>query len=193
MVAMPRFSRESMVASMTELALLLPVRDATFDVALYGAACLVLATTLRKSVSTIDAVAVDGQSEIDEAVRKLARKHGWPSDWMNDHMRAHLNRKVEAPWQHMLLLRLPPAPWQRLRIFVPDWDYMLSLEVSGLALNAPIDQQKNAELRYLMRVTGVCSAADLQDLLVRYNSGSCEKARMATLAHSVWRQCAATC
>lgn len=189
MGAMPTFSRKSMVQSLNELALLLPIQDTTFDLALYGAACLVLATTLRASVSIIDAVAVEGQSAIDEAVSKLARKHHWPSGWMNDRMRSHLNRRVEAPWHHILLLRLPPEPQQRLRVFVPDWDYMLSLEVSALALNVPIDRQKQTELRYLMRVTGVRGAADLDALLTRYNSGPCEKRRMAALAHSVWRQC----
>lgn len=190
MGVMPRFSRESMVTSLTKLALLLPLRDTTIDLAVYGSACLVLATTLRDFVSTIDAVAVEGQWFIDEAAGELARKNGWPSDWLNDHMHIHLNRKVEAPSHHMLLLQLPPSPEHRLRVFVPDWDYLLSLEVSGLALDQPINRKRRTELKHLMRVVGVRTATDLDDLLSRYNSGPCEKRRMAALAHSVWWQCA---
>ena len=192
MGVMPRFSRKLMVTSLTKLARLLPLRDTTIDLAVYGPACLVLTTKLRDFVPTIDAVADEGQSLIDEAAGELARKHGWPSDWLNDHIRIHLNCKVEAPSHHMLLLQLPPSPQHRLRVFVPDWDYLLSLEVSGLALDEPIDRERCKELKYLMHVVGVRTAADLDALLSRYNSGPCEKRRMAALAHSIWWQCTAT-
>ena len=88
------------------------------------------------------------------------------------------------------MLRLPAAPRQGLRVFVPEWDYLLTLKVSALNLKDPLDSQKRGELRYLMNVSGVRAAEDLDDLLTRYNSGPCEKRRMTALAHAVWSQCA---
>ncbi|MFN4015563.1 MAG: hypothetical protein ACK4JB_09510 [Reyranella sp.] len=191
MTKAPSFSRETLVETLTELAGLVGVHETTVDLALYGPACLLMATTLYTTVTTIDAVAVEGQSQVDEAVVQLAGKHGWPSNWMTDRIRKHLNRRVEPPSHHLLMLRVPAAPLQRLRVFVPEWDYLLTLKVSALTLSEPIDRQKQRELRYLMRVSGVRAAGDLDDLLTRYNSNPCEKRRMTALAHAVWWQCAA--
>lgn len=187
----PSFTRGTLVETLTELAGLVGVHETTVDLALYGPACLLLATNLYTTVTTIDAVAVEGQLQVDQAVVQLAGKHGWPSTWMTDRIRKHLNRRVEPPSHHLLMLRMPAAPFQRLRVFVPEWDYLLTLKVSALALGKPIDRQKQRELRYLMRVSAVRSAGDLDNLLTRYNSGPCEKRRMTALAHAVWWQCAA--
>lgn len=187
----PRFTREALVETLTELAGLVGVHETTVDLALYGPACLLLATNLYATVTTIDAVAVEGQLQVDHAVAQLAGKHGWPSTWMTDRVRKHLNRRVEPPSHHLLILRVPEAPLQRLRVFVPEWDYLLTLKVSALDLKEPLDPQKRRELRYLMSVSGVRAAGDLDDLLTRYNSGPCEKRRMTALAHAVWLQCAA--
>jgi hypothetical protein len=73
----------------------------------------------------------------------------------------------------------------------PEWDYMLSLEVTGIAPDAPIDRQKCAELHYLVRAARVRGATDHDDLSTRYNSGPFEKRHMAALAHSIWRQTSA--
>lgn len=191
MIKAPSFSRESLVETLTELAGLVGVQEKTVDLALYGPACLLLATTLHATVTTIDAVAVEGQLQVDQAVAQMAGKHGWPSTWMTDRIRRHLNRRVEPPAHHLLMLRVPAAPMQRLRVYVPEWDYLLTLKISALTLNEPINMQKQRELRYLMRVSGVRVAGDLDDLLTRYNSGPCEKRRMTALAHAVWWQCAA--
>lgn len=185
----PSFSRETLVETLTELGGLVGVQETTVDLALYGPACLLLVTTLRTTVTTIDAVAVEGQLQVDQAATQLAGKYGWPSTWMTDRIRQHLNRRVEAPAHHHLILRIPPAPLHRLRVFVPEWDYLLTLKVSALALNEPIKLQKQQELRYLMRVSGVRAAGDLDALLARYNSGPCERRRMTALAHAVWWQC----
>lgn len=186
----PRFTRESLVETLTELAGLVGMHQTTVDLALYGPACLLLATDLYTTVATIDAVAVEGQLQVDHAVAQLAGKRGWPSSWMTDRVRKHLNRRVEPPSHHLLMLRLPAAPRQGLRVFVPEWDYLLTLKVSALNLKDPLVSQKRGELRYLMNVSGVRAAEDLDDLLTRYNSGPCEKRRMTALAHAVWSQCA---
>ena len=187
----PSFTREALVETLTELAGLVGVHETTVDLALYGPACLLLATDLYATVTTIDAVAVEGQLQVDHAVAQLAGKHGWPSTWMTDRVRKHLNRRVESPSHHLLMLRVPAAPLQRLRVFVPEWDYLLTLKVSKLNLKEPLDRRKRRELRYLMDVSGVRAAGDLDDLLTRYNSGPCEKRRMTALAQAVWWQCAA--
>jgi hypothetical protein len=148
------FTRESLVTALTELAQLVDRHETAIDLALYGPACLLLATPLRPATTTIDAVAAEGQSWIDEAAARLAERHSWPSAWMTDRVRRHLNHRVEVPARHLLMLRVPSASAQRLRMFVPEWDYLRSLEVSALLMNEPISLQEQEEFRHLRRVSG---------------------------------------
>ena len=188
-VGPPDFTRESLIAALTELAQLIDSHETTIDLALYGPACLLLATPLRPATTTIDAVAAEGQSWIDKAAVRLAERHGWPSTWMTDRARKHLNHRIGVPAHHLLMLRVPLAPTERLRVFVPEWDYLLSLKVSALLMDEPISPQEQQELRHLMRASGVHSEGDLDGLLTRFRSGPCERRRMLALAHAVWWQC----
>ena len=169
---LPVFSRSLLRETLSELALLIPEDLTNYDISLYGPACLLSVGASHKLTSIIDAVAVERQDLLDEAATRVASAHRWSRAWITDRIRGHLNRKVGIPVGHRLLMRLP-SPVHKLRVFVPDWVTSFA-EATALPLNAPLDRQKQGELKYLMRMVGVYTATDLTQALTKYYSGPCE-------------------
>src|SRR5690349_9378047 len=106
---LPNFSRSALREALSELAQHLPSESPGVDLSLYGPACLLAAGISNNPISVIDAVAVERQDLIDQAATQLANVHRWPHGWITDRFRIHLNRRVEIPANHRLMVRLPPA------------------------------------------------------------------------------------
>ena len=62
------------------------------DLAVYGGSCLMLGSNFRKASQDVDAVAATDQSSIDRVAADIAKRRGWPRDWLNDGVRTTLVR-----------------------------------------------------------------------------------------------------
>ena len=90
----------------------------------------------------MDAVAVDDRSFLDEAVRVVAARRGWPADWLNDGVRVYLSPKVDGLGQHSLFATYPAEETPGLPVFVPSPEYMLAMKLMALRIDPAGDRSK---------------------------------------------------
>ena len=83
----PAMSGEQMRQYLTEVGAHLAARRLTGEIVLAGGAVMVMALNARGGSRDIDAVFVKEATAIVEAARDVARAHGLPVVWLNDHVR----------------------------------------------------------------------------------------------------------
>jgi len=93
---MPTFTKAELSEALHELGQFCVEAGKVIDIAISGGSCLILVSNFRFSSEDVDAVALEDQAFVDDASRKIATRHAWPEDWLNDGVRTYLSSAVEG-------------------------------------------------------------------------------------------------
>lgn len=115
-----------------------------------GGAAMALAYDIRRTTTDIDAV-FEPKSEVYEAARRIAARHGLPDDWLNDAVKGMLPGADPQPREVMSL----PG----LRVSVPSPRYLLALKVYA----SRVDRDRD-DIVFLANQCNAHSAAEVLDI-----------------------------
>lgn len=94
------FDREDIVAALNELVNHLVAASATSHIRIVGGAAVALQFGRYATTSDVDAL-YRADSAVEEAVVAIARKRGWPEDWLNDKVKMWASHfDGPADWVH---------------------------------------------------------------------------------------------
>src|SRR5262249_52472085 len=104
---------------------------------------------------------------VDEASHKIAARHGWPEDWLNDGVRTYLSPALEGHQAHELLATYPSELKPGLRLYVPTAEYMLAMKLMALRI-APTEGKDLEDIIRLMEVIGLKDKAKVVEFAAQF-------------------------
>ena len=87
-MATPDFTASKLRAAFRELSLELVARGARGHIYVVGGAAIAPSFDARRHTADVDAVSEGGWSAMEEAVRAVGRRRGWPDWWLNEDVAA---------------------------------------------------------------------------------------------------------
>ena len=140
-----------------ELGARLSARGVHGEIILAGGAVMVLVVRSRASSQDIDSVFVHAGTEIREEASKMSRDLGLPAHWINDHVRAFIDK--QAPTQ--------PLIWfPGLTVSMVTLEYMFYLKAM---VDGPQDFK---DLRALCRRLGLRDENEAYKVVAKFSSGA---------------------
>src|SRR5262249_12122340 len=137
------------------------------DLAVYEGSWLILVSNFRVSSEDVDAIALQDQAFVDEASHKIAARHGWPEDWLNDGVRTYLSPALEGHQARELLATYPSELKPGLRLYVPTAEYMLAMKLMALRI-APTEGKDLEDIISLMEVIGLKDKAKVVEFAAQF-------------------------
>jgi predicted nucleotidyltransferase len=147
---------EQMRQYLTEVGVGLAARGLTGEIVLAGGAVMVMALNARGGSRDIDAVFVKEATAIVEAAHDVARAHGLPVVWLNDHV--HVFVAPDAPT--VAFFDVPG-----LRVRMVRLDYLFYMKAWAVD---PIDQR---DLVVIAKVLELNDERQAYDLVRGYSPG----------------------
>jgi hypothetical protein len=164
---MPTFTKAELSEALHELGQFCVEAGKVIDMAIYGGSCLILVSNFRLGSEDVDAVALEDQAFVDDASRKIATRHGWPEDWLNDGVRTYLSSAVEGRQAHELFATYPDESNPGLRVYVPTPEYMLAMKLMALRI-APTGGKDLDDIVNLLQIVGLESKAKIVEFAARF-------------------------
>ena len=152
----PEMSGEEMRHYLTEVGALLVARALTGEIVLAGGAMMVMALGARGGSHDIDAVFAKEAEAIAAAAREVARTHGLPAMWLNDHVRVFV--APDAP-----TVELFEVPGLRVRMV--RLDYLFHMKAWA---GDPVDQR---DLLVIAKALGLKDERQAHEIVRGYSSG----------------------
>jgi len=184
----PVFTAERLREAITELGQLAYDAGRVIDVAIYDGSCLMLVSNFRIATADVDAVAAEDQGFLDNLAQKVAARHGWPRDWLNDGVRTYLSPQVEGFAQHTLFRTYPREETPGLRVFVPGAEYILAMKLMALRLDPGGERNDLEDILNLMRVAGLKEKADILQFAGRFYPEARTSGRLALAVDHLWNE-----
>lgn len=185
----PVFTLEALRDALTELGTLAYDAGRVIDVAVYGGSCLMLVSNFRIATADVDAVAATADQDfLDSAAQAVAKRRGWPRDWLNDGVRTYLSPNVEGLAQHSLFRTYPSEDRPGLRVFVPVPEYMLAMKLVALRLDPARGRSDFEDAINLMQVTGLQEKEDILRFASRFYPEARASARLALALDQLWTE-----
>lgn len=153
----PFLDRDQILVLLSELGEDLDQRGLRADLFVAGGAAMALAFNTRRATRDVDGV-FEPKSEVYEAARRVARRHGLDDDWLNDAVKGLL--PGNDPNARAVLSK--PG----IRVSVPSPQYLLALKVSAARVDRDAD-----DIRYLAEVCGARNAGEVLDITERVMRG----------------------
>jgi hypothetical protein len=151
-----RLTRQDLLRLFDLLEEELAARDTRAELYLVGGAVMCLAHGAREATRDVDAW-FQPSTVVREAAARVAARVGAPRDWLNDAVKAWLGTRGEyAPF-----LERP-----HLAVFVALPEYLLALKCMAMRLGAEF--QDEADVRFLLRLLDLTTAADAMAVVTRY-------------------------
>ena len=144
---------EEITQYLTELNDELRLMDIKGEVSLYGGAVMCLAYDARPATKDVDAI-FKPTREIREAIKRIAKRHDLPDDWMNDAVKGYWREHQER-----ILFNLP-----YLQVFVPEPDYLLAMK----AIAARSGTYDREDVVRLIEMLGIKSSEAVFDIVEKY-------------------------
>ena len=167
-----QFDRTELLAAFDEIGEAAQQNGAVLHIAVYGGSALMLASNFRFSSEGVDIAELPKPwpSWLSDAVAMIAARRGWSDDWLNDAVSFHLSRIATLEGDHLEFGTFPRSEAEPgLVVYVPTAEYLLALKVKAIRVLDPLKGQKEAEdIRNLMKVVGVESAAGVVEIMSRY-------------------------
>ena len=164
---MPTFTKAELSGALHELGQFCIEAGKVIDIAVYGGSCLILVSNFRFSSEDVDAVALEDQAFVDDASRKIATRHAWPEDWLNDGVRTYLSSAVEGRQAHELFATYPDESNPGLRVYVPTPEYMLAMKLMALRI-APTGGKDLEDIVNLLQIVGLESKAKIVEFAASF-------------------------
>lgn len=152
----PEMSREEMRRYLTEVGARLAARGRTGEIVLAGGAVMVMALKARGGSRDVDAVFTAEAEAIVDAAAEVARVHGLPLAWLNDHVRVFV--APDAPTVDFF-----EVPGLRVRMV--RLDYLFSMKAWA---GDPIDQR---DLRVIAAALGLQDERHAYDIVRAFSPG----------------------
>lgn len=141
---------------LAEVGELLHARGLEGEIVLAGGAVVVMVLAVRGGSRDIDAVFVDQAVAIREAAREVARRHGLPAIWLNDHVKMFV--ADDAPTQDLFVV-----PGLRVRMVTLDYLFYMKAWAGD-----PVDQR---DMMAIAKELGIRNEAQAYEIVRRYSSG----------------------
>jgi hypothetical protein len=152
-----------------EMGALAAARGITIEIAVYGGACLILASDIRNASGDVDAVFLAGGKAVAEIADAVAARLDLPRNWINEGVK-RLAPPPGDPQPNLILAGEYPRDGSSivgLRVHLPAPAYMLAMKI--LANRAVEDTDKTEsdlnDAVALMKVTKLTTERQLVDLL----------------------------
>ena len=124
------------------------------EICLYGGAAMCLAFNARQATKDVDAV-FKPEQKIQLAALRIARKHDFPLDWLNDGVKAYLSKKHH---KDKILFS-----WPNLVVYYADPGYLLAMKSMSMR-----HKQDIADIRFLIREMNLTAASEALKLIEKY-------------------------
>lgn len=131
----------------------LRLKDIKGEVSLFGGAVMCLVYDARPATKDVDAI-FKPTSEIRDAIKQIAARHGLDEDWMNDAVKGYW-----AEHQEKVLF-----DFSHLKAFVPEPDYLLAMKAIA-ARGGTYDRE---DVIKLIETLGLKSSAEVFDIVEKY-------------------------
>ena len=160
-------TREIIERAFDEMGALAAARGLTIEIAVYGGACLILASDIRNASGDIDAVFLAGGKAVREIADIVATRLDLTDDWINESVK---RPPPGDPEPNLILAgEYPRVPNSivGLRVHLPTPAYMLAMKILAnrdLTDTKKIDSDLNDAVA-LMKVTRLTTEQQLVDLL----------------------------
>ena len=152
----PEMTGEQMRQYLTEVGARLAARGLTGEIVLAGGAVMVMALRARGGSRDIDAVFAKEAGAIAAAAREVAKAHGLPIVWLNDHVRVFV--APDAP-----TVDLFEVPGLRVRMVRLDYLFYMKAWAGD-----PIDQR---DLRVIAKALRLVDERQAHDIVRGYSPG----------------------
>lgn len=114
--------RDQIEQYLREVGAELAAQGLTGEILITGGAYMALVLQSRASTKDVDAVPISDPAPLRDAAANVARKHGLPSDWLNDGVKGFIAVEPTARlW----------GDYEGLRVYEPGEDYMFAMKVSA--------------------------------------------------------------
>lgn len=158
------------------------------DLAVYGGSALMLASNFRVATQDVDAVVEGDQSSVIRLAEEVARKRGWPPDWLSDGVRTYLSPNVDGLAEHHQLFRAYPSEQDvGLRVFVPSPEYMLAMKLMAMRLDPAGSKSDLADIVNLLEVVGLKTPEQTIDFAASFYPEAKISARLHLGIRELWR------
>lgn len=123
---------------------------------LVGGAVMCLAYNARQSTADVDAL-YQPAAAVRKAAVRAAAKSGFPSDWLNDGVKAYLSEQAEfAPFLQL----------DHLQVMVAQPQYLLAMKCLAMRIGAEFHDLEDA--RFLLRLLDIRSYGHAINLIGKY-------------------------
>jgi hypothetical protein len=137
------------------------------DIAVFGGVALMLTFPARATTRDVDAVALNDQSFLREAVKHVAAVRDWPEDWLNDAVKGFLSERQFEPGVMQPFRSYPSEAEPGLRVYIARPEYLLAMKCIAMRLDTPAPRDVE-DIRLLVRHLRLTKAADVLDIVVAY-------------------------
>lgn len=160
-------TKDTLELAFDDLGQMARARGLIAEIAVYGGACLLLATDIREVTRDVDSVFIAESEFLYEAADAIARKRNLPDDWLNQSVK-HL---VTSPGSRQPRLNVF-GEYPRddgtpgLRVFLPTPEYILAMKLIA-SRREDLDgaRRDRHDIAKLMHVTGLRNGAALMELV----------------------------
>ncbi len=158
------------------------------DLAVYGGSALMLASNFRVTTQDVDGVVEGDPSTIERLAREVARKRGWPHDWLNDGVRTYLSPNVNGLKEHHALFCAYPSEQEPgLRVFVPTPEYMLAMKLMAFRIDPVAGKSDIVDIINLIEVIGLESADEALEFAAAFYPEARISGRLKLGIRELWR------
>ena len=140
------------------------------EIAVYGGACLLLATDIRDVTRDVDSVFMNNAAFLYEAADAIAKVRKLPEDWLNQSVARYVSGAT-GPKPNLGVFGEYPrdAGPPGLRVPVPAPEYLLAMKLIASRREDPAGAARDqGDIAHLMHVTGLRDAEALKGLVAEF-------------------------
>jgi hypothetical protein len=134
------FDRTQLLDAFDEIGRAAAAAGTRIDIAVFGGSALMLASNFRFATEDVDIAAIERPwpDWLSDVVSRIAERHGWSPDWLNDGVTFHLSIFAE-PTRDLVAYGTFPRGGSDvgMTVFVPTARYMLALKLKALRVADP--------------------------------------------------------
>jgi len=160
-------TRDTLELAFDDLGQMARARGLVAEIAVYGGACLLLATDIREVTRDVDSVFIAEPAFLYEAADAIARKRNLPDDWLNQSVKFLVGAPGNRQPQLTAFGEYPrDDSLPGLRVFLPTPEYILAMKLIA-SRREDLDgaQRDRHDIARLMRVTRLRTSNALMGLV----------------------------
>lgn len=159
------FTKEDILKAFEEIGKIASEQGIVIDIGVYGGSAIALQWEFRRSTRDVDIVVFGDPQFLRDTAAIVARRHGWPDNWMNDAVKGFVSSRQEV----QLYLEFPrESEDPGLRVFTPTPEYMLAMKCMAMRTGPGEHRSDIGDIKNLLRITGVKSTDEVLGIIEKY-------------------------